>query len=205
MIKRFEINIQAATATATVQCGSSDFDVSTVIASLTGLDEPAFLDKCRLITTPGIQYFLSSDGMIKPLPTKTSSKYSWDWQSESWTDQRSLSVAMQDKWNEIKEARNAALNTDLSTPYGVFDANANSQKAITDAVLMLQTMANMGNPITIDFTLADNSTVTLTTSQMIEVGLILGQRTQTVFATGRIKREAIDAATTVAEVEAITW
>lgn len=131
--------------------------------------------------------------------------HQFDYSIKQWVDPRSLSTIKSDAWDAMKKQRAVAILAPLTTPYGVFDADAPAQKAITDAVLMLQTLAAAGTPTTIDFTLADNSTVTLTTQEMVNVGLLLGQRTQTVFALARAKRISIEAATTKAEVDAVTW
>lgn len=123
----------------------------------------------------------------------------------SWEDLRSLAQQQLDQWELIKSSRNEALTAPLTTLYGVFDADIYSQKNITDAIAMLQTLAASGYPQTIEYTLFDNTVVTLSTAQMVEVGLTLGQRTQQIYATSRSLRVAIDAATTLSEIEAITW
>lgn len=118
---------------------------------------------------------------------------------------RTINQLKADKWNEMKAARDAALLAPLVTPFGTFDASVPAQKSITDAVLMLQTLASLGTPTDIDFTLADNTTVTLTTPQMVQVGLMLGQRTQQAYAQARALRAQIESATDAAAVAAITW
>jgi len=136
---------------------------------------------------------------------RPSPKHTFDYSIKQWIDPRSLSQQQLDQWERIKTSRNEALTAPLTTLYGVFDADTYSQKNITDAIAMLQTLAASGYPQTIEYTLFDNTVVTLSTAQMIEVGLTLGQRTQQIYATSRSLRTAIEAATTIAEVEAITW
>ena len=123
----------------------------------------------------------------------------------TWIDLRALSDVKAARWAAIKVARDAAITKPLVTPYGTFDATPVAQKSITDAVLMLQTLQAMGTPETIDFTLANNTTVTLTTEQMVNVGLLLGAQTQAAYTMGRGLRVQIEAATSIAQVEAITW
>lgn len=117
----------------------------------------------------------------------------------------SLDTAKMRKWAQIKQARAGAIDAPLATPYGVFDCVASVKTNITDAVLMMQTLAAMGQPITVDFTLFDNSVVTLTTTQMVTVGLLLGQKSQLAYNRARVLREQIDAATTLSELEAVSW
>jgi hypothetical protein len=122
---------------------------------------------------------------------------------QSRTVQLPLATLQDAKWAQTKTAREAFISAPLPTPHGVFDCDPDSRKSITDAVLMLQTLAAIGSPSTIDFTLADNSVATLTTAQMVEVGLLMGQRVQQAYAIGRMRRTAIYAATNAAEVEAV--
>ena len=59
--------------------------------------------------------------------------------------------------------------------------------------------------LTIRFTLADNTDIDLSVSQIEDVGLMLGEKTNLVFEKGRLLREAIEAATSREAVEAIVW
>lgn len=138
-------------------------------------------------------------------PVKPSEVHTFDWTTKQWVDLRTLEQVKVTKWEALKKDRQAATEVPLVTPYGTFDADPRSQKAITDAVLMLQTLQNLGTPTVIDFTLADNSVVTLTTAQMVNVGLLLGQQVQAAHSKGRLKRQAIDAATTTEQVESVVW
>lgn len=159
----------------------------------------------------GQQYVLN-DVLTDYTPEQAAAKaarpsYACEWSNVtfSWSDLRDLSQVKEDRWTAIKSARNAALTAPLSTPHGTFDADVYSQKNITDAIALLQALEATGSPQTIDYTLADNSVVTLTTAQMVQVGLLLGARTQDAYATGRALRTAIDAASTKEEVEAVVW
>lgn len=152
---------------------------------------------------PPNSYYLNETWVAKP--ERTSPIHYWDAPGKQWVDHRTLNQVKDAQWSFVKSARQAAIEAHLVTPFGTFDADQSSQKAITDSVLMLQTLASIGQPTTIDFTLADNSTVTLDTTQMVTVGLLLGQQTQVAHAQARTLRTQIEAATTIAEVEAVTW
>lgn len=138
-------------------------------------------------------------------PPKPNQYCIWDWNTHSWVDPRTLQNHKDQKWEEIKRSRDAAINAPLSTPYGVFDADPNSRANIANSVLYLQTLEQQGTPGTVDWTLADNTTITLNYQEMSTVGLLLGQRTNAAYDTGRALRTQIDAATTIPEVEAIHW
>lgn len=145
------------------------------------------------------------NGAVVPFPPRPSLNHDFDYTTKQWFDPRPLTELQALKWGSVKAAREEALVAPLTTPFGVFDADAASQKSITDAVLMLQTLASLGQPTTIDFTLADNTVVTLNGADMVMVGLALGQRTQQVHATARALRAAIETSTSIEELDLISW
>lgn len=116
-----------------------------------------------------------------------------------------LALAKARKWSQIKARREYETVQPLPTPYGTFDANNASQKRITDAIMLLKTLSDMGTPTTVNFVLADNSTVTLNLEQMTNVGLLLGQRVQGCINKGAALRLLIEGAVTVEDVESVSW
>ena len=150
------------------------------------------------------QYYVDKNKLCKK-PDAPSKSHTFDYTTKQWVDPRSLRDFKDARWLLIKQSRKEAINAPLATPYGTFDSDDAGRTSITDAVLMLQTLASLGTPTTIEFTLADNTVVTLSTLQVVEVGLLLGQKTQAAFTKARIKREEIDAATTKESVLSISW
>lgn len=148
-------------------------------------------------------YYANGAWVVKPL--QLDFHHQWDAATKSWVDPRPLPAIQAAQWIAIKASRDAAIAAPLVTPYGTFDADPASQTAITNAVLMLQSLAALGTPTTIDFTLHDNTTVTLTGAEMTQVGLLLGAQTQAAYTKARAYQTAINSATTPAEVQAITW
>lgn len=138
-------------------------------------------------------------------PNQPSRFSRWSNNTLSWFDPRTLQDFKSAKWAEIKQSRESTINSPLATPYGTFDAHAKARASITDAVLLLQTLSAQGTPQTIDWTLADNTVVTLTTAQMVEVGVLLGQQVQAAYAQARSLRLQIDASTTPQEVALVVW
>jgi hypothetical protein len=120
-------------------------------------------------------------------------------------DLRTLEQARDIKWEQAKGWREAAVNADMSTPFGVIQCRPEDRSNISDAVTLANSLADMGLPVDITWTLADNTTVVLNRIQMIQVGLLLGQRAQTTYGQGRAVRAAIAAATTKTDVDAIEW
>jgi hypothetical protein len=117
-------------------------------------------------------------------------------------DPRSLDQVKADKWTEIKNARAAAIDAPLVLALGTFDADETARRNIADLILLCN---NYPSAPDIDYTLADNSVATLTPAQIIAVGLALGARTQTIYATARTLRESIESAVTAAELAAVVW
>lgn len=153
----------------------------------------------------GSRHYIGPADEVLDIPAQPSQWHVFDWPTHQWVDSRGLGEFKDAKWEEVKAAREASINAPLATPYGSFDSGPADRANITDAVLMAQTLAALGQPVSIEFTLADNTVSTLNASQMVEVGLILGAKVQDAYATARSLREAIESAGTIAEVDAIHW
>lgn len=139
------------------------------------------------------------------LPAQPSPHHVWDWQTKTWADPRTLDDLKATKWAEIKLARDAAERVPLVTQLGTFDADPKGRTNLTDTILLLQSLAAIGQPAEIDFTLADNTVVSLSLQQMVMVGIALGNQVQGAYNTGRQLRGLIDAATSAGQLDAIAW
>lgn len=128
----------------------------------------------------------------------------WSNETMSWLDSRTLEQLKDAKWSEIKFARETYISSNLETPYGSFDGDAEGRTNIANAVLLSQTLVSVGQPQDIDFTLADNTVVSLTPAQMVTVGILLGAKVQTARAAATQLRTQIETATQT-ELEEITW
>lgn len=156
--------------------------------------------------TDATHYVEPTTMALVPFPPKPDPCCYWSWADKSWhTD---FPKAKATRWADMKAARKAAIETPLVTPYGTFDADPESADNIIRTAHLMQTEAQTlapGQQPTVDFTLADNSVVTLSAGEMVEVALLLAAQIQTAYARGREVRSAIDAATTDAQLQAITW
>lgn len=124
------------------------------------------------------------------------------WASGAWFDPRPLDSVKSDKWGEIKKSRDATEHGGFTWDGSVFDSDPVSQSKIIGAVQL----ANM-NPASflIDWTLQDNTVRALSGANMVAVGQALAVHVNAQHVLGRTLRQQIDAATTVAEVNAISW
>lgn len=100
-------------------------------------------------------------------------------------------------WQQVKAMR-ASLTDDpgatVATPAGVVQSDSKSQQNILGLVQMAVLANISAQPFAADFTLADNTVVTLNASQMIGLGVAVGQHVQAVYAQATVHRSAIEAA-----------
>ena len=171
-------------------------------AALVGVSEGVSHTSHRIISGELVPY---TDSQIAHKATIQIPGMEWSDLFCTWVDMRSLATIKDAKWGDIKAAREEYIDAPLVTPYGTFDCKVKDRTNITDAVLLLQTLAAVGTPTNIDFTLSDNSTVSLTTTEMVTVGLLLGQKVQAAHTQARTLRAQIDAANSSTELEAIVW
>lgn len=129
----------------------------------------------------------------------------FNYTTKLWMDPRTLADHKATQWAIIKAAREAALAAPLITPYGVFDATPDASANIIKSVLLANNMVALGYPVAINFTLADNTVVVLDATGMVQVGLVLAAREQTIRAKATTLRARIEAATSVVDVAAVVW
>lgn len=114
-----------------------------------------------------------------------------------------LQEAKARKRAEILRARDLQEYGTFTYDGKVFDADIKSTVRINGAFNLSQ--IGGGPPFSVQWTLADNSVVTLNAAQVMGLGQTLGQHVQTVHAKGRALNAQIDAAATVDQVNAINW
>lgn len=113
----------------------------------------------------------------------------------------SLDEVKEDKWAALKRQRNAAEFGTFTWQGKVFQADALSQSRIMRAASLAQLSPNK----LFEWTLADDSTVTLTADDMIAVAMVMSDNADAVHAKGKQLRAQINKAKTAAEVEAVVW
>lgn len=107
------------------------------------------------------------------------------------------------KWLLAKLKRDEVEHGTATTPFGPVQCDDASKLKISGLVQMAQIAAANSAPFSEVFTMADNSEVPLDASEMISLGVAVGQHVSAVFTRGRELREAIEAAQTKAELDAI--
>lgn len=145
--------------------------------------------------------FVDSVGVVQLVGVAPSPAHQFDYSVKAWVDPRTLQDHRDEKWAQIKAARDAVEFGPFTWDASIFDADAESQQRISGAVQM----ASLSSAFSIDWTLADNTVRALTATQVIALGIALAQHVGAAYATARALRDQINAAATIAAVEAIVW
>jgi hypothetical protein len=97
------------------------------------------------------------------------------------------------QWAAVKAARDEALHGSFTIDgLGTFDATRDSQLLIIGSVVLAQLAIAGGKPFHVDWTLADNSVISLDAMQMIAVGVALGAHIEAAFSAARASRAQIE-------------
>ena len=118
----------------------------------------------------------------------------FDYGIKQWIDIRSIDDLKAQKWSEIKSERDSLEFGGFEFEGGVYDSNQVSQGRI---------MGASSSGVDQTWTLADNTTVELSASQLQQLYAALQAHIASVHERGRIARAAIESAVTKEEVEAI--
>ena len=150
--------------------------------------------------TPDTHY-LTEDGVCVQLPERPSPVHTFDYTTKQWYDPRTLNDIKLAKWEIIKQARSSAEFGGFTWDGSPFDSDAISQSRIQGALQLAALIPDFS----IDWTLADNTVRTLSAADLANVGAALGMHVAAQHAKARLLRSQIEVATTVAEVDAVTW
>ena len=133
------------------------------------------------------------DGWVE-MPTQPSPHFIFDYEVKQWIDPRTLDEIKSQKWSEIKSGRDSLEFSGFEFDGGIYDSDQVSQGRIMGA-------ASAGVDQT--WTLADNTTVNLTASQLQQLYAALQAHIASVHERGRIARQLIFDAETKEQVEAV--
>ena len=140
---------------------------------------------------------------VQAIPAQPSPSHTWNWATKQWA--YDLTEGRAQAWSRIKSARESVEFGLFAWGGQTFDGDSESQRRIQGAAQLATLAQATGQPFSIDWTLADNTQATLTATEMIGVGVALGQHVNGAHGIARTLRIQIDAATTPEELEAIQW
>lgn len=95
-------------------------------------------------------------------------------------------------WNNVKARRDKIIDAGAPTPSGVVDSNDLSRTNITGATLGALIAQVNSQPFTMDWTLRDNSVVTLNAAQMLAMGMAVLSYVGTAHGRARALRTEIE-------------
>lgn len=128
------------------------------------------------------------------MPAQPSPHFIFDYEVKQWIDPRSLDEIKAQKWTEIKSERDRLEFGGFEFDGNIYDSDQVSQGRITGA-------ASAGIDQT--WTLADNTTVELSASQLQQLYAALQAHIASAHERGRIARQLIFDAETKEQVEAV--
>lgn len=170
----------------------------------TGLTTVECTDADIALASPGTPASYWNGTQVVASPASPGSAYAWDWPSKTWI--LNLTQGQTAAWARIKAARDTAIAAGVTYNGNVYDSDATAQLRVTGAATMAQlAIASGDTTYSITWTLANNSTVTLTAAEVIAMAQAVGTNYQTNFAKGQTLRAQIVAATTQAQLDAVTW
>ncbi|QDP58956.1 MAG: hypothetical protein Unbinned2819contig1003_42 [Prokaryotic dsDNA virus sp.] len=143
-------------------------------------------------------YYVSG-GELREKSERPSSAHFFNYDTAAW--ELNLDEAKAQAWDNLKLDRDAQEFGAFSYNAWMFDADADSQARINSAAQA----AMIDDTFDAIWTLADNTTQALTATQLKELCKALSNHIKAAHDRGRIVRAQVEAATTIQELEAISW
>lgn len=141
----------------------------------------------KLIGNGDGEYLIADDGRVYPKPAPT--------------DAELLAAAKPAKIAELKAERDAREVEPIAYNGNSYDYDDKARERINAAIIALDVQ---GADASIDWTTADNADVKVTANDLRMVIASVAQRSNALHVAYRAAKDKVEAATTVAEVEAVT-
>ncbi|HEY0011548.1 MAG TPA: DUF4376 domain-containing protein [Allosphingosinicella sp.] len=122
---------------------------------------------------------------------------------EGYWDAHDLEVARANKRHLINAKKVAVEEAGADTPFGRMDSDPDSQRKVTGAFSIAFMATTLGQPFSESWTMADNSVVVLNGEDMVTAALAVKQHVSTAHAIARALKDQLEAAATLAEIEAV--
>ena len=142
----------------------------------------------KLIGNADGEYLIADDGSVYPKPAPT--------------DAELLAAAKPVKIAELKAERDAAEVEPITYNGNRYDYDDKARERINAAIIALELQ---GEGATIDWTTADNADTPVTANDLKMIIAAVAVRSNKLHTAYRIAKEKVEAATTAADVEAVTF
>ncbi len=138
-------------------------------------------------------------GELVEKPEQPSEEHTFDYDTKQWV--YDLTRHREEKWSEVKLARDAEEFGTFDWNNYTFDCNEVSQRRIQGAVQL----AALDTNTVMDWTLADNTVQTFNATELQQIGQALGAHVNACHVKARGLRDQINAAESEAELSVISW
>ncbi|EXI12851.1 hypothetical protein J610_3873, partial [Acinetobacter sp. 723929] len=170
-----------------------------VIGHIFGNDEMIKLNTpegCIALDDPPFPNMFFQKGKWVSIPTQPSPYHIFNYETKKWVDNRSLEDVKKHKWEHIKQQRDQFEYGGFEFDGGIYDSDQVSQGRIMGAAVA---------GVDQIWTLADNTTIDLSASQLQQLYAALQAHIANAHERGRIARQKIEAALTYEEIEAVNF
>lgn len=151
---------------------------------------------------PETGYIDTTTKQFITFPEKPSPNFKFNYNTKQWEDPRTLAELKIEKWEQIKSVREQKEYGGFLWNNYRFDSDPAAQSRIQGAIQL----ANLTpGSFSIDWTLADNSIITLNAQQLLEVGQVLGQHVIQQHTIARQLRNSIEQAVNSEQLNQVTW
>jgi hypothetical protein len=131
--------------------------------------------------------------------------HTFNYITKQWEDPRTLDEIKTLKKSELKVERDREDFGGFEWNGHRFDSNQISQQRIGLAIQEAMFCMSTGLPFSKDWTLENNTVITLTANDMIAVGLAMGQNIRAAHEKYRLLKQQLAAANTIEEIELVNW
>ncbi|MDQ9993004.1 DUF4376 domain-containing protein [Acinetobacter pittii] len=151
---------------------------------------------CVALDDPPFPNMFFQKGKWVSIPTQPSPYHIFNYETKKWVDNRSLEDVKKHKWEHIKQQRDQFEYGGFEFDGGIYDSDQVSQGRIMGAAVA---------GVDQIWTLADNTTIDLSASQLQQLYAALQAHIANAHERGRIARQKIEAALTYEEIEAVNF
>lgn len=151
-----------------------------------------------------LAHYWDGEGFV-PIEPQPSPWHSYDWPTHTWIDSRTLADLAAAKWVQIKAERDRQESAGFPYLGRWLDSDSLSVQRISAAALAGLAALAAGASLSIEWTCADNSVLTLDAQQLAAMPTALAAHADVLHQISRDLRAQIDAATTAEALELIQW
>lgn len=146
-----------------------------------------------------------ADGAYHVIPPRPAEFMEFDWTEKAWRDLRTIADIKDLKVAQLKQARDATEYGTFTYAGFVLDGDAAAQRRLAGLVSAAKAAIAAGQTFTTTFILADNTTTEFTAEDFIGIEMAKIWQVDAAFTRYRDLRARVEAATTVEELDAISW